>query len=314
MLVGVTGSQGFIGTWVVNELKARGHNVIAVDHSKRDTSTYDDSVELMLADVCDRTAMTEMVAHVDGVIHLAAILGTQETVKNPHPAAEVNILGGLNILTACEQYNVPLVNICVGNYWMLNTYSSTKRCFERLVDMYGREHGLPVANVRCVNAYGPGQRAAPPFAPGRVRKIMPAFICRALSGLPIEVYGDGTQVSDMVWVGDVARTLVSALEKLEEGLEINRVIECGPVFSSTVNEVAELVVKEAGFYTAKEVEIVHLPMRPGENVGDKVTCNGYTLADVGITLSSLRPLEIGIGDTVEYFLKNKGKTWNSPNE
>lgn len=311
MLVGVSGAQGFIGGWVVDELISKGHQVVVVDHLVRERDERPE-VETMLADVRDRNAMVELAAHVDGVIHLAAILGTQETIKNPHPAAEVNILGGLNVLTACDQYDIPLVNICVGNYWMLNTYSSTKNCFERLCDMYRKEHNAKIANVRCVNAYGPRQRAAAPFAPGKVRKIAPAFICRALSGMPVEIYGDGEQVSDMVYVGDVARTLVRALESVNNGIIPSRTIEVGPEQSATVNQVAQAVIDECMMQGHDAVEIVHLPMRPGENAGDKVTADPQTLWQVGIDPDSLVGLSEGIFKTVEYFEDTKGITWNAP--
>lgn len=309
MKVGVTGGNGFIGSWVIDELIASGHSALVFDTRGRKPR---EDCEVMLGSVCDEVAVTEMAAHVDGIIHLAAVLGTQETVKNPRPAFKTNGLGGMNVLEAAAQYDLPFVNICVGNYWMNNSYSITKNAFERAVMMFKKENGTRAANVRCVNAYGPRQAAAPPFAPGKVRKIMPAFICRALSGMPIEVYGDGEQVSDMVWVGDVATALRCALEGLSEGLTLDRVIECGPIFSSTVNEVATLVRMMAAGVTGEEVDIVHLPMRPGENVGDKVTCNGYTLQDVGIDVQTMKKLPAGVAETVQFFADNMGVTWDSP--
>lgn len=212
--IAVTGGDGFIGGYIREELLRRGHNPVSVDHAVR-VSDY--AGERIVADVRDRTAMMEVAAHVDGVIHLAAVLGTQETIKNPMPAAETNILGGLNILDACLQYKLPLVYAGVGNYWMKNTYSTTKTTVENLVYQYRDELRLRGAVVRPVNAYGPRQRVAMPFGPGKVRKIVPAFVCRALSGMPIEIYGSGNQVSDMVHVQDVAMCFVATLEKLLHG-------------------------------------------------------------------------------------------------
>lgn len=310
--IAVSGAAGFIGGWVVDNLLSNGHHVIAVDHANR--GNYPDDVEVMLADVRDRTAITEVAAHADGIIHLAAVLGTQETIKNPHPAAETNILGGLNVLTACEQYNIPLVNIAVGNHWMLNTYSTTKNAFERLARMYQIEHGLRFANVRCVNAYGPRQRAAEPFASGKVRKIAPAFICRALSNMPIEVYGDGEQISDMVYVGDVANVLVLAMEHLLNGGNLEETLEVGPVESSTVNEVARFVRDISYDYTESFVGIEHLPMRPGEIAGDSVTANPETLQVLGIHPRTLMTLVEGLYTTIPWYYDNRGVTWEIPYE
>src|SRR3954471_19193732 len=108
--------------------------------------------------------------------------------------------------------------------------------------MFNKERGTRINVVRSVNAYGERQLAATPFAEGRVRKIIPAFVCRALSNLPVEVYGDGEQVSDMVYVRDVARMLVHGLELASQGQVVDFTIECGPRDNATVNQVAELVI------------------------------------------------------------------------
>src|SRR5580698_11519286 len=105
MRVLVTGGAGFIGTATVNELHSRGHDRVIFGSTQRPDK------ESVLGDVRDATAITEAVAHVDAVIHLAGVLGTAETIWNPRPAAETNILGGLNVLEACSQYQTPLVNI-----------------------------------------------------------------------------------------------------------------------------------------------------------------------------------------------------------
>jgi nucleoside-diphosphate-sugar epimerase len=302
--VGVTGGAGFIGGWVVKELRRRGHDPVVFDVRGRTVF----GAETMLGDIRDAVAVTELAAHVDGIIHLAAVLGTQETITNPRPAVEVNGIGGANVLAAAHQYGLPLVNIAVGNYWMRNSYSTTKRMVERLVEQYVTEAGAAFANVRCVNAYGPRQGAAPPFAAGKVRKIVPAFACRALAGMPVEVYGDGAQVSDCVFVGDVARVLVRSLEACADGRVPQRTIEVGPVEHHTVNDIAKHVIALAG----TGVELVHLPMRPGEQPGARVTADPSTLGDIGMSATKLVPLVDGLNRTVAWFRDNEGTAWRRP--
>jgi UDP-glucose 4-epimerase len=305
--IGVTGGAGFIGSHVVDRLIYAEIEPVIFDTRGR---KHIEDVEVMLGDVRDEVAVTELAAHVDGIIHLAAVLGTQETIKNPRPAVETNCFGGLNVLEACTQYDIPLVNICVGNYWMNNSYSITKNTFERLLEMFMKEHNMRAANVRCVNAYGERQGAAPPFASGKVRKIMPAFICRALTGQDIEIYGDGEQVSDMVYVGDVANTLVASMQHLLNGKRLDRTLEVGPLESNTVNEVAQMVIDYVAINPKyKKVNIVHLPMRPGEIAGAKVTADSNTLRDIGHDPEWLIPLHNGIARTVDWFEQNKGITW-----
>jgi nucleoside-diphosphate-sugar epimerase len=315
MKIGITGGHGFIGQHVIEAAVQRGHHVVVFDHkgrsaprlelthNGRDWSDYD-IVTAMRGDVRDPTAMCELAAHADGVIHLAACLGTQETIGNPRPAAETNVMGGLNFLEATAQYKIPGTYISVGNWWMTNPYSISKHTIERYIEMYNRERGTRCNIVRGVNAYGPRQSIAPPFGPAKVRKITPAFACRALTGAPIEVYGDGLQVSDMVHVTDVAQALVRALEHAAAGDVFDRAVEVGPVHHSTVVEVAELVIAATERLGHSAVGVEHLPMRPGETPGATVTADTDTLALVDIDPAGLVGLAGGIQSTVAWYAEH----------
>ncbi|MBB5830126.1 NAD-dependent epimerase/dehydratase family protein [Micromonospora carbonacea] len=309
MKVGVTGGCGFIGTYVCEELAQRGHEPVAFDRQRRASAP---PWEVMLGDVRDATAMVELAAHCDAVVHLAAVLGTQETISNPRPAAEINVLGGLNFLEAVAQYDLPGVYICVGNHTMNNSYSITKTTIERFVRMYNAERATRISSVRVVNAYGPRQLAAAPFGSSKVRKITPAVVCRALSGMPVELYGGGHQVSDMVWVGDVARALVSALETVAAGQVVD-VVEVGPTRSATIRQLAEIAIGLAVDRGFDPVPIVDLPMRPGEDPKTPVTADAETLRAIGIDPGSLRSLSDGLADTVDWFIKTEGEHWTAPN-
>lgn len=298
----VTGGNGFIGKYTVAELRKREYEVMVLDHYSPGYATSPpDGLEpdLFLGDIRDAEAVTEVVAHVDGVIHLAGVLGTQETIFNPRPAAATNILGGLNLLEAVTQYEVPMVNIAVGNFWMNNTYSISKSTVERFCEMFRVERGAKVSVLRALNAYGPGQSVAAPFGTSKVRKIMPAFICRALTGQKIEVYGDGEQVMDMVYVGDVARDLVDLLEATEQHGPATSVLESGTGRDTTVKQIAECVIETVG-----NGEIKHLPMRPGEPPSSIVKAN----RPYG---RLYKPLEEGVAETVDWFRRMRGVYWHA---
>jgi nucleoside-diphosphate-sugar epimerase len=288
MKILVTGGNGFIGSHVVDLLESDGFRPLTFDHAGR--GNY-------LGDIRDQTAVMEAMSHVNGFIHLAGILGTQECIQNPRPAIETNILGGLNILEAASQYHVPGVCIGVGNHFMDNTYSITKSTVERLVRMYNKERGTVVNVVRAMNAYGPRQVPARPYGPSSVRKIAPSFICRALKGDPIEVYGDGLQVSDMVYVGDVAKALVHCLRAAMKGFNLERVIEVGPKEHNTVIQIAQLVKK----LTNSDSDIIHLPSRPGEAAGVPVCADTSTMNLIGMSDKDLVSLEDGMKLTVDYY-------------
>lgn len=280
----VTGGSGFIGGHVCDLLLERGDTPVIFDRHARPAPK---GCELILGDIRDATAVTEAVAHTDAVIHLAGVLGTQETIANPGPAAETNVLGGLNVFEAVAQYRVPAVNIAVGNHWETNTYSISKSCAERFAAMFNAERGTRIAVVRAFNAYGPRQALPAPWGPSKVRKIVPTFMAHAFSHTPIEIYGNGQQIMDLIHVRDVARDLIGALDG-----PCDKVIESGSGQYTTVNQIADAVLM-AVFPWVGSVPPTHSPMRPGESVG-AVVC-------ASLARANLIPLADGLAETAEYF-------------
>ena len=337
MIVGVTGGAGFIGSWICEELKSRGHTPYVLDHKGR-------LEHGLLGDVRDNTIVMEMAAHVDAIIHLAAVLGTTETIDAPHAAAETNIMGTLNVFEAASRYDLPVVFAAVGNANIARgTYCITKSCGERFVHMYREDRGLRVTSVRPMNAYGPRQSAPSPFGSAKVRKIVPSFITSALSGEPMRLYGGGTQYSDSVWVGDVAKVFVTALEEAAKGNVPNHPIDVGNATPYTVLQVAQEIQNLIPGAT-----IENLPMRTGEphggalstpaelkaivdavaqvnpalnridiqrvtrELGTVVSADPDTLKAIGMDINDFRTLAAGIEDTVEWFKANEGITWHKP--
>lgn len=302
MRVLVTGGNGFIGSYVCQLLYQAGCDPVVFDHVVPADQMWDYHV----GDVRDEVSVTEAVAHADGVIHLAAVLGSQETVANPKPAIDTNIYGAVNVMEACVQYDVPMSMTSVGNAWLRSdgagTYTIVKECAADLFQMYRNYRGLRGNLVRPMNAYGPGQKVPVPFGPGKVRKILPSFICNALAQLPIEVYGDGEQISDMCYVADVASILVQALWKADAGTLVP-IAEVGPDQSMTVNEVAKAVARECDLFTNVRVPIEHLPMRVGEKSG-VTAADPSTLDDYVIELT---PFAGGLTKTVEYYYQEMGE-------
>lgn len=306
LTIGVTGGTGFIGRYVVERLLTRNYRVMILDRSAPpDLHRFDPArVSYFFGDIRDSGAMSEFAAHVDGMVHLAGCLGTQETIADPYPAAETNVLGGVNVLKACAKYGVSLVNIGVGNYFENNTYSITKNAVERFADMMRQYEGAPFTTARGLNVYGPRQSVAAPYGTSKVRKIMPSFVHRALLGHDVEVYGDGGQIMDMIYADDIATGLVAALEYTMTLGPAEHVFELGTGRRTSVLDIAKCVVREAGNYTDNVGEIRHVPMRPGETPGveviaDPTTCEG--LDRFGYDPAELWSLEDGVAETVSYY-------------
>ena len=144
----VTGSAGFIGRYVQDELIARGFIPVSFDHPD---------------DVCDRIGLMVQMDGCSGVINLAGRLGTSETFGVEVETAKVNILGALTVADVAAKYGIPMVQIGTGHKGQANPYAITKACAEDLLLERARVTGDKVSVVRAFHAYGPGQKmCAPP--------------------------------------------------------------------------------------------------------------------------------------------------------
>ena len=281
MKVLVTGGAGFIGSVVCQRLLQETIEPVVFDRRNR---AHHLSVEL--GDVRDYASVREAVGRCDGVIHLAAILGTQETMDDPWAVVDVNVNGALNVFKACATHKRRCVYITVGNHWMQNPYAISKTTAERFAWMYNKEHGTQIAVVRAMNAYGPGQKAAP------VRKIIPNFVQPALRDEVLQVYGDGSQIMDMLYVYDLADILVRALT-VDHG-NFETCFSAGTGRRTTVQEIAELVTILVGRGCIQNV-----PMRPGEPPGSVVLGDPETLRPLyGGEVPPLTQLEEGLKRTI----------------
>lgn len=287
MKILVTGASGFIGSHVVKELLKRGFEVRTFDRREVEQP---EGVKQILGDVRDRNAVFEAISLVDGVINLAGILGTSECVDNPFPALETNIFGALNVMEACRAHKKRAVQITIGNHFMNNTYSISKSTVERLALMYNKEHKTKIAIVRALSVYGEGQKHKP------VRKIAPNFICKALRGEEITIFGSGESIQDQVYVGDVAWILVEAL--VNENTKFDKIYSAGAGVRTTVNEIANLVNKLTGNTTP----VKHIEMRAGEKDHAEVLGDPSTLEELNVP--PFTTLEDGYAKTVEWYKNN----------
>ncbi len=292
----ITGASGFIGSHCIEEALSRKLTPICFD---RYLHQYPEGCETFQGDIRDTEAVREAINKVDYAINLAGILGTQETINNPIPSVQTNIIGTINFLEACRPtkfHQVKAVQIGVGNYWMNNSYSITKDTATRFCLMYNKEHETKVAIIRGLNAYGERQKHKP------VRKIIPTFIYRALNDQDIEVYGNGAQIMDLVYVKDLAKILVDVCTK-EHNLYDTQ-IDAGTGRRTNVNEIAEIVIKACN----SKSKIIHLPMRPGEPEQAIVLADTKTLKMLGDY--DLTPFEEGIKRTVKWYKENYDIKWS----
>jgi nucleoside-diphosphate-sugar epimerase len=286
---------GFIGRHFLNAATSAGHQLTVLDH--RTHNNHSQLCEEIMGDVRDKNLMATVIPEFECVVNLAGVLGTSETICNPLPSVETNLLGALNVFeavrsTSGQRRRTRCVQITVGNYFMNNSYAITKSSAERFALMYNREHNTQIAIVRALNAYGPHQKHIP------VRKIIPNFIVEALNGHPITIYGTGEQVMDMIYVEDVANILLRVV--IAKELDYGRAIEAGTARRTTVNQIAQIVLA----ITGSTAGVKYMPMRSGEPLNSEVVADPSSLHKLGVDVGGLVQLEVGLRATVSWYREN----------
>jgi nucleoside-diphosphate-sugar epimerase len=260
----VLGGSGFLGGAIAQELVERNHDVIVFDvagsQAACDARHGAGAVEFVAGDILDPDALQTCFRGADEVYHLAGKLGTSELDDTPALAVHVNVLGSINVFeTAIETGVARVFHASKPNVW-LNAYTITKGAAEQLGALYDRDaSSTRLCSLRYFNAFGPHQAHAP------VRKLVPTFARQALRGEPLEIYGDGDQVVDLIYVQDAARMTVRYMraERSPEGLVAP---DCGRGVPVTVNQVARTINDATG----NRAGVRHLPMRSGEDEGTEL--------------------------------------------
>jgi UDP-glucose 4-epimerase len=300
----VTGGAGFIGSHVVDAYIAAGHEVAILDNfSTGNEANLNPAAEAHRVDLRDQPNVERVIStfRPEIVNHHAAQSEVPKSVANPTFDADVNIIGGLNVLKACVDNSVQkIIFISTGGALYgepdvvpadedhpvrpLSPYGTSKFCFEQYLATFQRLFGLDFTVLRYANIYGPRQDFY--AEEGRVVAI---FASRMLVGKPCTIDGDGEQARDMLHVGDAATANLAALERGSGGtFHISTAI---PV---TVND----LFRKLAVLTGYKLPPNHGPRRKGD-VFRIALENSRAKRDLG--WEPRVELEEGLSLTVDYF-------------
>ena len=237
----VTGGAGFIGSAVVRQAIAAGHEVVNLDAltyaaclDNVAEAAKSDRYTFVQADIRDRAALDHVFATQapDAVMHLAAESHVDRSIDGPGDFIDTNITGTYNLLEAARAYWVQTGRPESFRFHHISTdevfgslgstgqfteetpydprspYSASKAASDHLVRAWHETYGLPVVLTNCSNNYGPYHFP---------EKLVPVVILNALHGRPIPVYGQGENVRDWLYVEDHADALLTVLQQGQLG-------------------------------------------------------------------------------------------------
>jgi len=260
MKVAVFGASGFVGINVVNALQQAGIEVIASDIRESPHIT----AEFKPADLLDYDQVAGVVKGSDMVVHLAAS-PLPVSIEKPRLNARINIEGSLNVMDAAREHGVQKIifssaSSLVGEVKYnpvdeahpatpKTPYGVAKYAIEHYLRVYQELYGLNYLIFRFYNIYGPWQYP-------ESGALIPMIYRKLKDEGSFNVFGDGKQARDFIYVGDLADFYVKAVRSDVK----NEVVNLGTGKGTTIKEVVEI----AGEILGIEPKINYLPQRPGE--------------------------------------------------
>ena len=253
MRFSVTGGAGFVGSHLVKLLVEEGHEVIVVDNlhtgKKENLAEVMNKIEFFDIDIRNYDLMEEKLVDIDGIFHQAALTVVQDSFRNPKEYHDVNVQGTENIFKIAQKNNFKVVFASSSSVYghqekipiteeakknPINPYGKTKLDDEQLMKKYSKL-GVDIIGLRYFNIFGEGQTID-------YAGVITKFIDRIKDGKAPIIFGDGTQIRDFIYVKDIAKMNLIAMESNIADLLVN----VGTGKSISILELANVMIKISG--------------------------------------------------------------------
>lgn len=264
----VTGGAGFIGSHIVDALLDAGHRVCVVDDlSTGKLANLNLAARLYRLDICDGAALERVFAaeRPSVVFHQAAKADVRASLTDPLGYAMVNVIGSLNLLEAARRYGVrkfifassggavygePATLPVTESHSAhpLDAYGASKLAIEHYLYLYYHNFALDYCALRYANVYGPRQD------PKGEAGVVAIFAGRMLRRAETVINGDGRQTRDFVYVSDIARANLMAMERG------HGIYNLGSTRGADVNTIFRQLARLTGYRLPE----VHGPSKQGE--------------------------------------------------
>lgn len=225
------------------------------------------TIELCIGDIRNKEVVENATKRVELIIHLAANTGVNPSVENPLLDMESNVIGTFNLLEASRKFNIKRFVFASSGAAIgeteppiheekvprpLSPYGASKLAGEGYCSAYCRTFGIKTVSLRFGNVYGP--------LSGHKNSVVAKFIKKALNGETLEIYGDGNQTRDFIFIDDLIQAIKLAT-KTDVGGEV---FQIATHKETTVNELADKIKVVVENETGKKVDVIYSKPRPGD--------------------------------------------------
>jgi len=320
----VTGGCGFIGTSLIKRLQEEaGHNIRVIDnlctgtredlgkvctYSEMSSNEISDSpagVELIIGDILDEQLSLDVSQGIDVIVHLAANTGVGPSVEDPRSDCYANVIGTFNYLEAARKNGVPRFVFASSGApageveppiheelpsHPVSPYGASKLAGEGYCSAYKHSFGIDTVALRFGNVYGPGSL--------HKSSVVAKFIRRALNGETLEIFGDGTQTRDFIYIDDLIEAAMLAATIKDIGGET---FQIATNRETTVGEMSEQLVGIMESKGISGIKVVNAEMRVGDV---KRNYSDTTKARTRLGWQPRTDLKDGLEQTIDYFLGN----------
>ena len=283
----ITGGCGFIGLALLERLLRDDNNRIRIvdnlstgtrddlaavsdfaERAPQEVGKQDDRVELVVADIRDETVAEQLASGVDVIVHLAANTGVGPSVEDPRLDCVTNVIGTFNYLEAArlagvERFVFASSGAPIGEVeppiheelapHPVSPYGASKLAGEGYCSAYFRSFGLQTVALRFGNVYGPGSM--------HKSSVVAKFIRLAMAGETLEIYGDGSQTRDFIYIDDLVEALMLAATRTGIGGEAFQIASSQ---ETTVDEIARSLVEVLRANGIAQPEIINTEKRVGD--------------------------------------------------
>ena len=265
----ITGGLGFIGSHIANELLKENQVVILDNMSTGNINNlkdaHNENLKIIKEDIRN-TSLDELTSGIDYIFHLAAMASVPLSIDHPVECNDINLNATIKLLKSAVDNDIEKIVFSSSSavygqnrnmplkesepLMPMSPYAASKASCELYLQTFYESYGLNYTALRYFNVFGPNQDKNSQYA-----AVIPNFISAILEGNPVEIYGDGEQTRDFIYVNDVVKANINAAKS-----DYNGVLNVASGEKLSINQLFEIVKKTL----KSDVEPNYLPERQGD--------------------------------------------------